>query len=416
MHNPRYGTQLCRNNTLPGSSLAYVIEIACLKSRLLCEHEHRESVRGPTLSCQISGCSPEVAESLEHSYLSECDPEDTSESNCNKIRKALRLLSTEDEREGIEALSIIGPFGSGDEPLWGFEEHPDTLDAVLVEAEGHLGVFPGCRMGDAFDMGFCKPPGQDDILVSYGGYFFVQTMMLAILEGATQGRVTERRLWRLAMIKEHYKGHDDYVIPGVDYGPIYDYLDQCPWHLGDMDFKQLLRLGNMYSAEDIAEVLRRRGFWMWMRPDRFPINCVDTPLLNINTRGQDLTSSVLYEGIFKLPPEIIQSIALELNTWDIIALASTNKMLYYRILGNKEVRDSLARVCIHKHARWCLPYGEVELKWWNERKGDDALGWDYLRRCWSESHSMRNRRRIWRAAESIEAECDRVEATYEIKL
>ncbi|KAL5640401.1 hypothetical protein ACGC1H_007601 [Rhizoctonia solani] len=125
-------------------------------------------------------------------------------------------------------------------------------------------------MGDMFDMGYCEgPTGEDDgALVSYGGYFFVQTIMLSILAGATQGRVSIQRLWRPAMMKGHYYAHNDCVLPGVDYGPIHGYLDQFPWHLGDVGMKELLKMEDMGTAENIAEVLRKRGFWMWMRPNR----------------------------------------------------------------------------------------------------------------------------------------------------
>ncbi|CAE6451193.1 unnamed protein product [Rhizoctonia solani] len=370
-----------------------------------------------TTYCQISGCSPEVADDLDCGYLIEDDLEDASESkgsDCIKVREAIKLLSSEDEREGTQALSIIGPFGEDNKPIWGFEENPNNLDEILAEAEGQVREFSGCHMGDMFDMGYCEgPTGEDDgALVSYGGYFFVQTMMLAILAGASQGRVSVQRLWRLAMIKGHYDPHNGYVLPGVDYGPIESYLDQFPWHLGDVDRKELPKMEDVGTAEDIAEVLRKRGFWMWMRPDRFPIDPIITPRPATDIAKEDLTRSMSHGTISKLPPEILRFIALELNTRDLIALSIINKTLYYRILGNRESRDSLARAHIHKHARWCLPYGEAELEWWGERQGDHGLGWEYLRRCWSESHSMRNRRRIWKAVESIEAECEREEVKF----
>ncbi|CAE6435328.1 unnamed protein product [Rhizoctonia solani] len=140
--------------------------------------------------CQISGCSPEAGDVYDYHYLYEDSLSKASElerSDYAKIREAFNLLATEDERAGTQALSIIGPFDDDNKLIWGFEENPMNLDKVLGEAEGHVRELSGCRMGDMFDNGFCEgPTGDDDgVLISYGGYFWVQTNMLAILAGAT---------------------------------------------------------------------------------------------------------------------------------------------------------------------------------------------------------------------------------------
>jgi hypothetical protein len=108
----------------------------------------------------------------------------------------------------------------------------------------------------------------------------------------------------------------------------------------------------------------------------------------------------------RLPPELLHSIALHLPLSSIITFATLNKQLYDCLLGSCSARDVLARGYMQHSARWCLPRGEVELQWWNERKGDDVLGWEYLKRCWIGSYSMKNRRRIWQACERIEEECN----------
>ncbi|CAE6386791.1 unnamed protein product [Rhizoctonia solani] len=370
-----------------------------------------------TTYCQISGCSPEVDDILDSLLFEETPP--TSASELEKVEyktlnEAFKLLSTEDEKEGTQALSIPcsifeGPYKDNNKPVWGFEEEPNTLEALLAEAEGHVRVLSGCRMGNMFDMGYCHGPmGQDDgAIISYGGYFFVQTYMLPILTGATQGRVSVERLWRLVMAKGHFNNtKKSPVITGVDYGPIYNYLEQYPWILGDVEKEELLKIGGLGTPEDIAEVLRTRGFWMWMRPDRFPLTPATT-IRPITTIAEGDLSTSLHEAISKLPPEILQYIALELDLKDIIVFATLNKTLYWRLIGTREARDSLAKAYIRTHARWCLPSGEAELNWWNERNGDDSLVWEYLERCWSKSHSMRNRRRIWKAAESIEEQYDK---------
>jgi hypothetical protein len=106
----------------------------------------------------------------------------------------------------------------------------------------------------------------------------------------------------------------------------------------------------------------------------------------------------------KLPLELLHSIALRLPLSNIIMFATVNKEMYKWLLGSCSTRDVLARIYMQRSARWCLPHGEAETQWWNERNGDDALGWEYMKRCWIGSYSMRNRRRIWRACESIEEE------------
>ncbi|KAG8764096.1 hypothetical protein FRC11_005506 [Ceratobasidium sp. 423] len=226
-----------------------------------------------TTFCQISGCSPEIEDVLDFESMTGYTLSGASEpekSDYAKIQEALKLLVTGDEKMGAQALSIIGPFNDNNKLIWGFEENPNELDEILEEAEGHVRELPGCRIGDMFDLGYCEGPnGEDDgALISYGGYFYVQTNILAILAGATQGRVSVQRLWRLAMIKGYYDAHNYYVLPGVDYGPIHEYLEQFPWFLGGVDREELIKMGGIGPAEDIAEVPRKRGFWMWMRPDR----------------------------------------------------------------------------------------------------------------------------------------------------
>ncbi|KAG8714022.1 hypothetical protein FRC09_018070 [Ceratobasidium sp. 395] len=168
--------------------------------------------------------------------------------------------------------------------------------------------------------------------------------MLPILDAATGGRVTPYRLWRLALSRGRFRGNFHGAIKGVDYGPILEhYSGSDPQLFGKLGYGYVPALEETGTPEDIAELLRAAGYWMWMRPDRL------------------------------------------------------------------EARNALAKTYMHTCARWCLPHGEAELKWWNDRSGDEVFGWDYMKRCHVESHSMRNRRRIWRAAESIEDECEKLE-------
>jgi hypothetical protein len=142
---------------------------------------------------------------------------------------------------------------------------------ILAQAD-HVRALSGWQMGEMylFDLGVCSGPEDSnrDALVSFGCCFIVQTTMLSILEAATDGRVSPRRLWELAMTKGYFEPHNFDVLPGVDYSPIYEYLEQCSSLLGDITDDELPKLGSIGAPEEIAEVMRRRGFWMWMRPDR----------------------------------------------------------------------------------------------------------------------------------------------------
>lgn len=92
--------------------------------------------------------------------------------------------------------------------------------------------------------------------------------MLPILEAATSGRVSPRRLWNLAMSKGHLRPHSHYGLPGVDYGPISNYINQFPWLFGTLTADAMESLEDIGAPEDIANIIRDKGFWMWMRPDR----------------------------------------------------------------------------------------------------------------------------------------------------
>ena len=125
-------------------------------------------------------------------------------------------------------------------------------------------------MGGMFDLGFCDGPvGMGDgALVSFGCCFYVLTNMLPILKAATSDRVSPRRLWNLAMSKGHLNPHNDHGLPGVDYGPISDYQEQFPWLLGTLTTEAIASLEELGTPDDIANVIRDKGYWMWMRSDR----------------------------------------------------------------------------------------------------------------------------------------------------
>ncbi|KAG8711350.1 hypothetical protein FRC08_015989 [Ceratobasidium sp. 394] len=350
-----------------------------------------------TTYCQLSGCSPEAADLIEFEATE-------NGSYGPKVFAGLRLLTNADDVEGQQSLSIIGPLAD-DRKTW---LELNGVEQALALPEGRVCVVPGCSMGDMFDYGFCDVPegGPDEALVSFGPCFFVLTVALPVLEAATDGRVSPRRLWNLAMMKGHLDAHGYWCLPDVKYGLVEEYWDQSPWMLGELSAQEIQALEEKGSPEDIAEVIRSKGHWIWMRPDRFPIDPCNTSQSPQDAPSFPPTQPPPDDSIAALPLELLHSIALHLPLSDIVSFSAVNKRVYNALLGNAGTRDTLARSYMRLQEPWYLPYGEAELKWWHERNGDKALGWEYLKRCRTQSHSMRNRRRIWKAAESIEEECE----------
>ncbi|KAG9092836.1 hypothetical protein FS749_015409 [Ceratobasidium sp. UAMH 11750] len=350
-----------------------------------------------TTYCQLSGCSPEAAEIIEF----EATEHDSYGPN---VLAGLRLLTNADEIQGHQSLSIIGPLAD-DGKTW---LELNSVEQALALPEGRVRVVPGCSMGDMFDLGFCDGPedGPDGALVSFGSCFFVLTIAHPILEAATGGRVSPRRLWNLAMMKGHLDAHNHWCLPGVKYGLVEQYWDQFPWMLGELSAEEIQALEDKGCPKDIAEVIRSKGHWIWMRPDRFPIDPSNASQLPQDAPSFPPTQPPLDGSIAAFPLELLHSITLHLPLSDIVSFAAVNKAVYNALLGDAGTRDTLARSYMRLQEPWYLPYGEAELKWWHEKNGDEALGWEYLKRCRAQSHSMRNRRRIWKAAESIEEECE----------
>ncbi|KAG9124344.1 hypothetical protein FRC07_011981 [Ceratobasidium sp. 392] len=351
--------------------------------------------------CQISGCSPEVESDIDFNiYEAKFGP---------KVHAAIRLVADADEMKGLDSLSIIGPLDDDDDEATWLE--PDSVEEALALPEGCIRAVHGCSTGGSFDMGWSDGPNgdSDGALISYGPCFFVLTIALPVLEAATGGRVSPRRLWKLAMRRGHFDAGTDYCIPGVAYGAVAEHWDQFPWMFGDITLEEMEALEDKGAPEDIAEIIRSRGYWMWMRPDRFPIEPEDTAQPSSTIISFNPAQPTLHGSITALPVELLHSISLSLSLSDIISLAAVNKAIYNALIGNADGRDALAKAYMRSQTPWYLPHGEAELKWWHERKGDDALGWNYLQRCYTQSHSMRNRRRIWKAAESIEEECEKEE-------
>lgn len=135
----------------------------------------------------------------------------------------------------------------------------------------------------------------------------------------------------------------------------------------------------------------------------------------------------------KFPPEILTLVAQNLGSIrDILSLARTSRQLWSKMMCVASNRDAIARAWISNNAPWYVPTEEEDEEEADEEEGADeeeeeeeiegkeenedtsgislknfVVSWDYLRRCW-ESGSMRNRERIWKVAQCIEAKANSI--------
>ncbi|KAG9119159.1 hypothetical protein FRC07_005976 [Ceratobasidium sp. 392] len=289
-------------------------------------------------SRNISGCSPK-AEDIVRS-LAEVAPGESELSP--KILAAFDLLTSADECEGQQAISVIGPFDNKN--AWELAYTVNTLEEALTLPEDSVRVIHGGSMDGFFDYGYCQYPEDEiSVYVAHGCRLYVLTAMLSILDAATNGRVSPRRFWNFALSRGHFEKHNYRVLPGVKYGPIENYWDERPWLFGDLSYTDVAALEMKETAEDIVEVLRTRGYWMWMRPDRFPVEpsySSQPTTLNDLVPPSELASPA---SIFKLPPELLYSLSLHSSISDMVSLAISNKVFYFRLLGTCSARNTLAK-------------------------------------------------------------------------
>ncbi|EIW74166.1 hypothetical protein CONPUDRAFT_93967 [Coniophora puteana RWD-64-598 SS2] len=357
-----------------------------------------------TTFCIISGRTPEMAGNLrnlfKYMYFRNSDAPKPGE----LVLQALNELA---DAEGL---------GVGDEDV--------TLIGLPREDALHIPkhqihVVPHCSMSEQYlwDLGFANGPkcraqnGEEvtpNFLVSFGPIIMVQTSGLPILHLATCGRVSPLRLWTLAMHLGWSKPHNDYGLPGVDYGEVGIHREQDPPPIPYMEEHEVVALEELGNVEAIQEtVAQLGGFWVWMRPDRFPL---DAPSVHDSTphSGGHSSPSLLSgrQAVKKLPFELFCMIALEGPLPSMISLAATSRFMHSILLGSTADRNTLAAAWLQTRAPWYIPSTpDVEGAQLEMHKLHEGGAWEYLRRCHL-SASMRNRRRIWQVAERIERLAD----------
>ena len=166
-------------------------------------------------------------------------------------------------------LKVFVPIISDCENL--IENHVDDLKVVT-----------GCIAGDFFEFGSVEQPklldargNPENYLVSYGAELMVMSWALPLLYLASDFRMTARRLWLLAMRIGNHQPHNHYTIPDVDYGLIFEGIDQfllplVKWnYVDEKSVERLRKLGK--EAETLQEIKQALvlggGYWVWMAGD-----------------------------------------------------------------------------------------------------------------------------------------------------
>ncbi|KAF5341947.1 hypothetical protein D9611_001517 [Ephemerocybe angulata] len=216
----------------------------------------------------------------------------------------------------------------------------------------------------------------------------------------------------------------------IDYGPIADSFDQnvkrinvCGSPSHEIWWNNLLRSSPDWNDEEtLREAWHGKGnLWVFVKPDKFPIS--DTVSASPLTRFSVGSRSVLHapsskSGFTQLPLEILFLICEPLPLKSFLAVLSLDKRLRELLLAHSDV---LSYNALKKFEPWYLPALPIktpdgnrdreELEYWEmqwEEHGkiqphetQSNVRWlDYRIQC-SQSLSMRNRKRIWRAAKTI---------------
>ncbi|EIW78960.1 hypothetical protein CONPUDRAFT_83337 [Coniophora puteana RWD-64-598 SS2] len=366
-----------------------------------------------TAYCPISGCTPDIPHGLA-SYLRK----EFEGSAGPLVTQALEELILEDK--GMNDVTIVGDLETFSHRMTDpTTSHQVTRNEVLHTPESNIRVVRHCKAGERWSLGIVDDPvdsGDDTGFIAvFGVLIMVQTFSLPILHLATNGRVTPQRLWRLAMhqgwsevnLSESDRGV--YGLVGVDYGALEHERKQYPSPLPWMIPAEAAALEELGDCEAIKEVMMHRGgLWMWMSPDRFPLEAAPEEMAPSHVSSVLSPPNANPATIEKLPFELLCAIVLEGPLSSLLSLASASRSLYALILGSESDKNAIASAWIIKNAPWYVPVdcSDEENTQSDLKRTSDT--WTYLRRCQA-SASMRNRERIWRIAEQIEALAERCE-------
>ncbi|KAH7924522.1 hypothetical protein BV22DRAFT_1066618 [Leucogyrophana mollusca] len=380
-----------------------------------------------TVVCLVSGCCPEAADILPNVFEIEdfdVDGNGPDEGSVDEdvvgdpgplVIEALNTLADEHEKAGERDIVVIGVPNTPRFTSHSTRVEVPNRDSALYIPDSALTIISNCVIGDWWDGGYvdAPPPNSEDVhyCVSFGVCVMVQSTSLDILAMATHGRMTPQRVWRLAMHQGWSDPHNEYALKGVDYGDVELGWKKYPAPLPWLSHKEIIAMEKLGSVKEIQRALIWRAkFWVWMRPDRFPLEefAPDDAPAHVEgpSANHDISRPNSRAMIYQIPFELLSNIASKLSLPSLLALASTARHLRAKLLSHPSDRDTLARAWIRTSAPWyLLPPSATEGGQTYQGSLSQHLGWAYLHRCF-ESGSMRNRRRIWEIALQIELLAD----------
>jgi len=282
-------------------------------------------------------------------------------------------------------------------------------EEALGIPDSSLRVISHCQMGDDWEFGFIDHPDHpENFLVSHSTNIMVQTASLHILSLATDGRMTPERFWNLAIRQRYSMSGDHYGLDGINYGEIPDAWDEDPLLVPGLSLEAIVKLESLGDVELVKKAIIDDGkFWVWMRPDSFPLNPTPLDDFAVPTILEPPSTSTPLSKIEQLPVKVLFQISTLLPLPSLLKFLSTSRHLRCMHLCFEPDRDALALKWIQTTGTWYLPVPQDK----PSSDGRDAvIGWAYLRRC-LQNGSMRNRRRIWEVAEQIEYLTNKTEMT-----
>lgn len=119
-----------------------------------------------------------------------------------------------------------------------------------------------------WDFGSVTNPTGETNIVSFGINLMLQTTSLAILETASDGRMTPLRLWKWCMSGDSYRGYA--LEKNIDYnGPdLEQFPSAFPGFPYEFENDELLEMADLSDDQLLERFIYRGRFWVWMRPDR----------------------------------------------------------------------------------------------------------------------------------------------------
>ncbi|KAH7914542.1 hypothetical protein BJ138DRAFT_364508 [Hygrophoropsis aurantiaca] len=254
------------------------------------------------------------------------------------VDASLSAIFDSNELQRQSDMTVVGAIHADGTPMFtnGFS-HRDALSV----RDDDLRIIPHCFL--EFNLwglsGIIHAPlsyPKDlEYQVEYGCCLVVQSATLPILRLATGNRMTPIRVWRLAMHQGFYGRHDR-GFSGINYGEIMlrdlQYPLLFPGLSPSANYHEIELLGNVDSVQQFLMEVGKA--WVWMSPDRFPINSSHN-----NSSASTLLDNILLtkesrtEKLMSHPLELLIHLLSFVSLPAILSFASTSRHLYVHIVG-----------------------------------------------------------------------------------